>query len=148
MEDEDIEPNSYIGTADPVCMGRNLSLYTMLEYSILARRSAHIDWISCMNLAQYPRLPFCVQFYIQLIILLTALYIFIAGLFVSTMQTADPVGICRKSRQYIKYVCILQYSVQAGLSVHTNWISCAYVQYLPQFLRLPFWVLINIDLLR
>ena len=27
------------------------------------------DWISCMHVAQYPRLPFCVQFYIQRIIL-------------------------------------------------------------------------------
>ena len=46
---------------------RGCCLYTILEYSVLARLSAHADWISCMYLAQYPRLPFCGLIYIQLI---------------------------------------------------------------------------------
>ena len=31
--------------------------------------SPYTDWISCMYLAQYPRLPFCGLFYIQLTVL-------------------------------------------------------------------------------
>ena len=31
---------------------------------VLARLYAHTDWISCMYLAQYSPLPFCVLFYI------------------------------------------------------------------------------------
>ena len=63
MEDEDIAPNTY--TADPVSMGRQSCLYTMLEYCVLALLSTHTDWISCMYLAQYPRLPFGVLFCIH-----------------------------------------------------------------------------------
>jgi len=65
MEDDGIEPNTYIhtGTADPVAMDRKSCLCTILEYRILAWLSAHTDWISCrylpMYLALYPRLPFC-----------------------------------------------------------------------------------------
>ena len=55
MEDEEIAS---------VGRGRTLCLYTMLEYCVMARQSAHTDWISCMNLAQYTRLPFCALFYI------------------------------------------------------------------------------------
>ena len=33
----------YIGTADPVGIGRKSCLYTILEYSVLARLSAHTD---------------------------------------------------------------------------------------------------------
>ena len=33
--------------------------------SVLARLSAHTDWISCMYLAQYPRLQFCGNIYIH-----------------------------------------------------------------------------------
>jgi len=42
----------------------------MLEYNILARLSAHSDWISCTYvgyLAQYPRFQFCGLIYIQFI---------------------------------------------------------------------------------
>ena len=56
-----------IRTADPVGMGRKSSRYTILEYSVLARLYAHSDWINCMYLAQYPRLPFCGLLYIQLL---------------------------------------------------------------------------------
>ena len=59
MEDEGIVPNTY-GTADPVTS----YLYTLLEYSVLARLSAHSDWISCLYLAQFPRLLFCGLIYI------------------------------------------------------------------------------------
>ena len=31
---------------------------------VLAQLSAHTDWISCLHLVQYPRLPFCIPFYI------------------------------------------------------------------------------------
>ena len=65
MEDEDIAPNT-VHTADPVGMDRKSCLYTILEYSGLARLSAHTNWIRCLYLAQYPRLPFCVLFCIQL----------------------------------------------------------------------------------
>ena len=57
MEDEDIAPNTC--TADPVGMGRKSCLYTALEYCVLTCLSTHTNWISCMYLAQYPRLPFC-----------------------------------------------------------------------------------------
>ena len=33
---------------------------------VLAQLSAPTDWISCLYLAQYPRLPICVLFYVQL----------------------------------------------------------------------------------
>ena len=74
MEDEDIAPNMYICTADPVCMGRKSCQCNYIsgqEYIIvMALHSAHTNWISSsMYLAQYPRLPICVLFYIQLIIL-------------------------------------------------------------------------------
>ena len=39
------------------------------------------------------------------------------------IPTADPVGMGRKLCQYT----IFQYSVQAQLSAHTDWISCRYV---------------------
>jgi len=32
---------------------------------VLVRLSEHTDWISCVYLAQYPRLLFCVLFHIQ-----------------------------------------------------------------------------------
>jgi len=40
MEDEDIATNMYI-QLDPVGMGRKSCLYTILEYCVLARLSAH-----------------------------------------------------------------------------------------------------------
>jgi len=42
MKGEDIEPNT---TADPDGMGRKPYLYTLLEYNVVARLSAHTDWI-------------------------------------------------------------------------------------------------------
>ena len=47
-------------------MGRKSRQYTLLEYWILALLSAH-GWIHLMYLAQYPHLPFCIVFFIQLI---------------------------------------------------------------------------------
>ena len=38
-------------------------VYTILEYSVLARLSAHTAWISCLHLPQLSRRPFCVLFY-------------------------------------------------------------------------------------
>ena len=49
---------------DPVVYGQKVCTYTILEYCLLARLSAHTDWISSMYLAQYPRLPFCGLMYI------------------------------------------------------------------------------------
>ena len=67
MKGEDIALNT-VHTADPVGMGRKLPQYTIFQYSVQARLSAHTDWISCsMYLAEYPRLPFCGLIYIQLI---------------------------------------------------------------------------------
>ena len=66
-----------IHTADPVAMDRKSCLYTILEYTELARLSAHIDWISCMYvpyMAQFPRLPFCWLIYIQLLHLWSCTY--------------------------------------------------------------------------
>ena len=63
MEDEDIAPNT-VHIADPVGMGGKSCLYTILEYSVLAQLSAHTDWISSVYLALYPRLPFCVLYYV------------------------------------------------------------------------------------
>ena len=66
MDDEGIAP-IHTGTADPVAMDRKSCLYTILEYSVQARLSAHADWINCMYLAQLPRLPFCGLIYIPLL---------------------------------------------------------------------------------
>ena len=65
MENENISAK-YIQLIQSVGMGRKSCLYTMLEYCVLARLSAHTDWISCMYLAQYPRLPFCVLIHLYL----------------------------------------------------------------------------------
>ena len=56
-----------IHTADPVGMGSKSRQYTMFQYSVQAGLSVFTDGISCMYLAQYPRLPFCGLIYIQLI---------------------------------------------------------------------------------
>ena len=60
MDDEDIAPYTYLQLiqsvwAESLCWNIHI---------VLARLSANTDWISCMYLAQYPRLPFCVLFYI------------------------------------------------------------------------------------
>ena len=47
-----------IHTAHPVGMGRKSRQYTLFQYIVQAQLSAHTDWISCMYLGQYPRLPF------------------------------------------------------------------------------------------
>jgi len=64
MEDEDIAPYT-VDTAYPVGMGRKLRQYTIFQYSVQAQLSAHTDWISCMHLEQYSRLPFCVLIYLR-----------------------------------------------------------------------------------
>ena len=48
MEDEDIAPNTFSWSSR---YGQKVAPYT--------------DWIRCMHLAQYPRLPFCGLIYIQ-----------------------------------------------------------------------------------
>ena len=58
MEDELVEAN-------PVGIWKKSRV--ALEYSVMARLSAPTEWISCMCLAQYPRLPFCGVLYLQLI---------------------------------------------------------------------------------
>ena len=55
--------------------------------------------------------------------------------------TADPVGMGRKARQHT----IVQYSVQARLSVYSDWISC---MYLAELHRSPFCGLIYIHLFK
>jgi len=70
MEDEDIAPNAYSLSnwyGQKVVPVPNSG--KSLKYSVLTRLSAITDWISCMYLAHYPCLPFCVLFYIHLIIL-------------------------------------------------------------------------------
>ena len=69
MEDEDMVPNTS-GEADPVGMGRKSCLFTMCTQNVLARLSAHTNWISCVYLEQYPRLPFCGLIYIYMFHLL------------------------------------------------------------------------------
>jgi len=56
---------SQLHTADPVGMGRKSCLYAILKHSVLARLSAHTDWISCVYWAPYPRLPLCGLIYIH-----------------------------------------------------------------------------------
>jgi len=63
MEDEDTAPNTYLGTADPVGMGRKSCQYTIFQYSV--RLAAHTNWISYMYFSQYPSLPFCVHIYLK-----------------------------------------------------------------------------------
>ena len=60
MEDEGIAPNT-VHTTDPIGMGRKSCLNTILIYiaNILRAIFTHTDWISCIDLAQFPRLPFC-----------------------------------------------------------------------------------------
>ena len=69
MEDEDIAPTMYTELIQLVGMCRKSCLCTLLQYSVLARLSDQTNWISCRYLAHYSRLPFCVLFYIQLILL-------------------------------------------------------------------------------
>ena len=94
MENEDNAQNTnswsswYGQKVEPVCR------YTMQKYCVLVRLFAHTDWISCAYLARYPRLPCCVLFYIQLIILcfhLSALFECVEGV---------PVDLCC-------WVCVL-----------------------------------------
>ena len=61
MEDEGTK---YLQQTHPVGMVRKSCLYTILDYSVLARLSAHTDLISCLHLPQFPCRPLCniVQF--------------------------------------------------------------------------------------
>ena len=43
-------------TTDLSVMGRKSCLYTILEYSVQGRLSAHTDWISCYIFASIPSL--------------------------------------------------------------------------------------------
>ena len=40
--------------------GIEANTYTIFQYSVQARLSARTDWISCMYLPQFHRLPFCI----------------------------------------------------------------------------------------
>ena len=65
-----------LGIADPVCMGRKSPQYTILQCSVPARLSAFTDWISSTYvLAQYPRLPFCVLIYLNLLLVIIFLMV-------------------------------------------------------------------------
>ena len=68
MEDDGIEEN--INRADPVGMAGKSRQYTILyTYSVQAQLSVYSDWISCMYLPQFPRLPFCVFIYLKCMVL-------------------------------------------------------------------------------
>jgi len=72
MEDEDIAPNTYVQLIQSVYGQKVMPVQLYFRPGIkLYWRGflSHTDWISCMYLPQYPRLPFCVLFFIQLIIL-------------------------------------------------------------------------------
>ena len=65
MEAVDIAPNTYVPTADPVCMGRK-SCQCRHEYSCTGATLCPCILTGSavlMHLAQYPRPPFCVLFY-------------------------------------------------------------------------------------
>ena len=64
MEGEGIEPNTYSWSS--CYMGRKSRQYTLFQQSVQSRLSVYTDWISCMYLVQYPRLPFCGFIYLQL----------------------------------------------------------------------------------
>ena len=55
-----------INTSDQVGMGRKSRQCTTYIYSSI-QLSVHTDWISCIYLAQFPRLPFCGLIYIELL---------------------------------------------------------------------------------
>ena len=63
MEDEGIAQNRYMFRSI-WAESRACTLYWNILY--MARISAHTNWISCMYLAQFPRLPFSGLIYIQL----------------------------------------------------------------------------------
>jgi len=67
MEDEDIASNTYVQLIQSIWA--ESSACTLCWNIVLARLSSHSNWISCLHLAQYPRLPFCILSYKQLIIL-------------------------------------------------------------------------------
>ena len=56
MEDEDIAPNTYLQLIQLV-WAEIVTVHTIFHHGVLT------DWISCMDLAPYPRLPFCVLIY-------------------------------------------------------------------------------------
>ena len=59
MEDEGIAPNT-VHTTDPIGMDRKSCLNTILIYSEhTGAIFTHTDWISCIDLVQFPRPPFC-----------------------------------------------------------------------------------------
>ena len=99
MEDEDNAPNAYLQLIQSVWAESRACWYnTILEYSVLARLSAHIPTGSsaCTYLAQYPRLPYRYNLFIYSvhglcslhILLLLSIYIsYILSIYVYILPT-------------------------------------------------------------
>ena len=83
-----------IHTADQVAMDRKSCLYQYYYctgmYSVLARLSVLTNWINCMYLAQFPRLPFCGLLYIKLLNLCVLPCLFLLSLKMLIMTFFTP----------------------------------------------------------
>ena len=74
----------------------------IFQYGVQARLSAHVDWSSCVSLAQFPHLPFCGHIYIHLLYLMVQ----------SDEKTAVNLYGHKKQKQFFSWKSLSQFSIE------------------------------------